>query len=216
MSGFEYLWQALQLQRDAYTALSASSAGMRFALGVVFVGGLSAAIGQSLVLFANRVRPRRFFWSLMLSAALFVFTYLFWATSTWLVASFVFDQRRPYVEALRTVGLAYVPQFLAFLTITPYFGSFVSAVLSTWTLLGIIVATSVTFDLSTMQAIASSALGWVLLQVAQRTVGRPIVRIATRLRGAVAGQTLQSVSDALQPNDRAVAAEGAEAQDADA
>lgn len=200
MHGLELAWQAFGLQRGAFVALDHGPTGLRLALGIVFLGGLSSAFGQSLVLFVNRVGKRRFALSLILSGVLFVFSYLLWATSLWLIAAFVFEHRRPYVAALRTVGLAYVPQVLAFLTITPYFGTFVAAALSVWTLLAIVIAGSVAFDLSVLQAAASAAGGWILLQLVQRTIGRPIGRITDRLIRAVAGQSLMTVRDALEQN----------------
>lgn len=198
MHGLELAWQVFLLRRDAFVALDEGQTGLRLALAIVFLGGLSSAFGQSLVLFVNRVGKRRFALSLVLSAVLFVFSYVLWATSLWLIAAFVFEHRRPYVAALRTVGVAYVPQILAFLTITPYFGTFVAAVLSIWTLLAIAIAGSVAFDLTILQSAASAAGGWLLLQVLQRTIGMPIRRITSRLIRAVAGQPLMSVGDAIE------------------
>lgn len=210
MHGLELAWQAFGLQRDAFVALDHGSTGLRLALGIVFLGGLSSAFGQSLVLFVNRVGKRRFALSLILSAVLFVVSYVVWATSLWLIATFAFEHRRPYVAALRTVGLAYVPQVLAFLTITPYFGTFVAAVLSVWTLLAIVIASSVAFDLSILQAAASAAGGWILLQLLQRTIGRPIRHVTDRLIRAVAGQPMMAVGDAI--GQRATEADALEAE----
>lgn len=200
MQGLELAWRAFVLQPEAYVALDQGAAGLRLALAIVFLAGLSSALGQSLVLFANRVSQRRFAFSLVASAVLFVASYVLWATSIWAVALVAFGHARPYLAALRTVGLAYVPQLLAFLTITPYFGTFVSATLSVWTLLGIVIASGVAFDLSVLQAAATAGGGWVMLQLLQRTIGRPVRTVTRRLLGAVAGQRLMPIGDAIQRN----------------
>lgn len=201
MHGLAFVGHALALDREAFALLDHGTGGLRLALTVVFVAGVSSAAGQSLVLFVNRVSPRRFAASLLLSGAIFTVVYLFWTTSLWLIAGYGFGHQRPYVNALRTVGLAYSPQLFGFLVLTPYFGSVVAAVLSVWNLLAIVVATSTVFHMTTWQSAASAALGWTLLQLLQRTIGRPVMALARRLRIVVAGRRLVPWSEALD-NDR--------------
>jgi len=198
MSGLDLVLQALVLDPRAFAALDQGLAGLRLSLVVVFLAGVSSALGQSVVLFANRVSQRRFLLSLLLSGLIFVFVYLFWSTSLWIIAAFLFGHARPYLNALRTVGLAYSPQLFGFLILTPYFGSFVSALLSVWNLLAIVVASRAVFHLSVLQSVAAAALGWVLLQILQRTIGRPVIGIGKRLRVAVAGRHLVPLTEALE------------------
>ncbi len=199
MTPVETVGGALALRQEAF-ALAEGGGALRLALTVVFLAGLSQAVGQSLVLFANRVSPRRFVASLILSAAVFTFTFLFWTASVWLIASRAFEHPRPFATAVAAVGLAYAPQLFAFFTLTPYLGSLFWVVLSTWTLVAIVVATGVTFDLSTPRAIAAAALGWVLLQALQRTLGRPLARWNKRLKHLVAGRELAPLR-AVLPRD---------------
>lgn len=196
MTPVEAVGGALALRPEAF-ALAAGGGGLRLALGVVFFAGLSQAVGQSLVLFANRVSPRRFVASLILSATVFTSTFLFWTASVWLIAGRLFDHPRPFTTAVVVVGLAYAPQFFAFITLTPYLGSFFWILLTTWTLIAIVIATGVAFDLSTPRAIAAAALGWVLLQALQRTLGRPLARWNTRLKHLVAGRELAPLRSVL-------------------
>jgi hypothetical protein len=198
MQGLDLVGHALVLDQRAFAALDQGLAGLRLSLTVVFLAGVSSALGQSLVLFANRVPQRRFVLSLLLSGVVFTFVYLFWSTSLWLIAVFVFGHRRPFLNALRTVGLAYSAQLFGFLVLTPYFGAFVAAALSVWNLLAIVVATRAVFQLSTLEGIASAAIGWMLLQLLHRTIGRPVVRLGMRLRVAVAGRRLVPLTEALE------------------
>lgn len=198
MHGLTLVGHALTLDREAFEFLDHGPAGLRLALTVVFVAGVSSAAGQSLVLFANRVTPRRFVASLLLSGLVYTTVYLFWSTSLWLIAGYGFGQPRPYVSALRTVGLAYSPQLFGFLVLTPYFGALVAALLSVWNLLAIVVATSTVFHVTTLQGAASAALGWMLLQLLQRTIGRPVLTLARRLRMAVAGRRLVPLTEAFE------------------
>ena len=199
MTALETVWGALALRPDAFAAAT-SGGGLRLALGVVFFAGLSQAVGQSLVLFANRVSPRRFVASLILFATVFTTTFLFWTATVWWIAGRLFDHPRPFATAVAAVGLAYAPQLFAFFTLTPYLGSLIWIVLTTWTLVAIVVATGVSFDLSIPRAIAAAALGWVLLQALQRTLGRPVARWNTRLKHLVAGRELAPL-DTVLPQD---------------
>ncbi len=197
MQTFELVGQALLLRREAFEALDQGIAGLRLALGVVFLAGVSMSFGQSLVLFANRVRQRRFIASLILSGTIFTFTYLFWAASIWLVAGQVFGQRHAFLASARTVGLAYSPQLFGVLVLTPYFGSFIAAVLSVWNLLALLVAVRVVFDLQPWQAVLTAGLGWALLQLVHRTIGWPLQRLTRWVRRTVAGRALTPLRDAV-------------------
>lgn len=188
---------ALLLDGRAFATLLEQEGALRLALWVVFLAGLSSAAGQSVILFASRVPPRRFLASLFLSALLFVGVFVFWTLSIWAVATFGYGAERPYAMALRAVGLAYAPQLLAFLVLAPYFGPGIGALLSIWNLLAIVVATEVAFGINLGPAILCSAAGWILLQVAQRTIGWPIARLARWARTAVAGTHLESIDEIL-------------------
>ena len=65
--------------------LNIGSRGVLVALAIVLGAGLSQAIANSIVLFANRVQPARFYMSLGITAVLFAFNYGFLVLSTWLV-----------------------------------------------------------------------------------------------------------------------------------
>jgi hypothetical protein len=179
---------ALALRADAFaTALELGRPGLRLGLTVVFLAGLSTAVGQSVILFAHRVSPRRFAASILVQAVLFALAFMTWIVAAWLVAGAVFDRPRPVALAFTTIGLAHAPQLFAFLVLTPYFGTPIGTMLSVWTLLATVVATAAVFDLTMLEAAACAGLGWLLSQLLQRTVGRPIIRIGRAVRHAVSG-----------------------------
>jgi hypothetical protein len=64
----ELIGGSFALQREAFRQISAAPDGIWAALLVVFLAGLSLAIGQSIVLFINRVKPLRFFFSILLGS----------------------------------------------------------------------------------------------------------------------------------------------------
>lgn len=110
MGALDLIGQALRLRPEAFALLETQPGGLRLALWVVFFAGLSSALGQSLVLFVNRVTPRRLIASLVVSAGIFAVSFLFWVASIWLVAGQLFDRDRLFIDVVRAVGLAYAPQ----------------------------------------------------------------------------------------------------------
>lgn len=188
---------ALALDPEAFRRLAEHPAGWRLALWVVFLAGLSSGVGQSLVLFANRVRPHRFVVSLVVSAGLYLFGFVAWALSVWLAADLIFGREASVYAVSRAIGLGYSPYLFGFFVLTPYLGSFIAVALSIWSLLAILVAVQTTLQMTLPQALVSSAAGWLLLQVSQRTIGRPLTWAAGRLRSAVAGTRLERDLDVL-------------------
>lgn len=170
---------------------------LRLLVSVVFLAGLSTALGQSLVLFVSRVRPHRFLASLLLSAGIFVVGFFLWSLSIWLIAVYAYSREAPYPEVLRAIALAYSPYLFGFFVLTPYFGSFLWTVLSIWSLLALVIAASVVLDLTLWQALLCNAGGWLLLQLLGRTIGRPVVWLSSALRRWVAGTQLVRLGQGL-------------------
>ena len=76
------------LNQEAFRKIVSLPEGQTIALLVVLIAGLSLAVGQSVILFINRVKPARLIFSLLLNAVLFVFGFLFLVFSTWLTGWF--------------------------------------------------------------------------------------------------------------------------------
>jgi hypothetical protein len=165
---------------------------------IVVLAGLSEALGQSLVLFASRVKPRRFVLSLLFSASIYAFSFFFLAFSVFVVGTQVFGREVGVGTTLRAVGLGYAPYLFSFFVLAPYFGNPISWGLSLWSLLAVVSGVQVAFALSAPQALLCAFLGWLLLQLAQRTVGRPLVGGVRWLRRRVAGAPLATSRSELR------------------
>jgi hypothetical protein len=168
------------------------------ALAIVLLAGLSEAAGESVVLFVNRVRPSRFMLSLLVSALIFAFTYLFLAGSVYAVARLLMGPEVPLLTVTVTVGVAYAPRMLGFLAFLPYFGQPLSLLLHAWSVLALLAGVRATMDAEPYQALAAVAFGALLLAVLQRTVGRPFAYVARRVRWATAGVVLATPQEAVE------------------
>jgi hypothetical protein len=113
---------ALRLDRSAFDAIEQSSQGLRDAFILLLLAGVSLTIGQSVVLFLNRVSPGRFALALVLGGLELVLEALIWITSVWIVVGLLGASRPHLVETLDVIGLAYAPFLFGVLIFLPYVG----------------------------------------------------------------------------------------------
>ena len=191
---FTHFWSlmvgAIALNSDTFQTIHAQSHSLLAALTVVFIAGLSQSFSQIVVLFVNQVRPIRFVLSLVISALFFVIGYGFWTISTWATIHLIFGSSLSLTTVLRTLGFSYVPLTLSFFAVIPYFGNAIFVLLSIWTLLAVVIGIDVITVLGPWEAFACAALGWVVLQLLQKTVGQPIATLGQWITNWVAGEEL--------------------------
>lgn len=187
---FNLIGDALLLRANfAHAVVSMPGAG-QVAVIVVILAGLSEAFGESVVLFLNRVSPRRFLLSLLISAIIFAATYFFLAASIWAVAQLGFRAEVGFAVTASVVALAQAPRLFGFLVFLPYFGLPISVLLWIWSLLATTRGVAEVFALGPLQTAATMALGGLLFLTLQRTVGRPLLALARVTRRRVSGVDL--------------------------
>lgn len=189
---FELIIRSFQLDVSLWTELRDNPQAVRFrgVLIIVLLAGLSDGIAQSVVLFLNHVRPRRFIYSLFVSAVLFVSGYFFYLLSIDFVAQQIFNANTS-TNIYYSLALAYVPLILSFMTMLPYFGYPIGIFLNVYHFLALIIATAVSYTLQPMQALLSVTVGWLLLTLIKSTIGKPVINFAKWLRNQFAGTTLE-------------------------
>lgn len=187
---FETLRLALRLNPAIYVLLQNSPYGLWYAGGIVVLAGVSESLGQSVVLFLNRVRPPRFLLSLSMTTVSHVIGYFLWTMTIWSVGSLLTQSELSWHAVAVVVGLAYAPQIFAFFELTPYLGNLIWGILSLWSMLAIVIALRYGLGMETWQALLISSLGWILMQAMRRTVGRPILHLQAWLQRRAAGVPL--------------------------
>lgn len=194
MTELGVLWllvgDVLRLDTGAIEPLARLGGGGRLALLVVVLVGLSEAVGESVVLFINRVSPRRFLLSLLISALIFAATYGFWALSIFVVGRLAFGAGASLGLVARVVGFAYAPRLFGFLAFIPFLGAPLAVALQLWSLLAVLRGVEEAMGLTPWQALACTMLGGLALLTLGRTVGRPIMAVARWLRHRAAGVEL--------------------------
>lgn len=189
-STWDLVTGAIALRSSVYQNIELIPLGNHIAFGVVLLAGLSEAIAQAIVLFLNRVKPFRFVVSLAIATILFVFAFLFWASSTWIVSILLFQQQVTLLSLTRTLALSYAPKLLSIFIALPYLGVPVSITLSIWSFLAFLVGIRATLGLGLVQAFWCGVLGWIVFQALENTIGRPFALLGQWLRNTVAGVAL--------------------------
>ena len=185
------IFGALLLKAEAFRQIQVLPLGSQAALLVALLAGFSQAIGQSIVLFLNRVKPLRFFLSLLMSAILFAFGYIFWALSTWVASILLFRGNwTTLLDVIRTLGLSYAPLIFSFLVALPYLGLPISTLLSIWSFLAFLTGLKAALGLDLWQAFGCGVLGWAVFEGLQRTIGRPLAGLGRWLTNTAAGVNL--------------------------
>ena len=177
--------------------VEASRATPSSVLLTVLLAGLSISVGQSIILFINRVKPGRFVLSLVIQALLFVSGFFFISFSTWFVSRTFFSVTLPYTAVSDVIGLGYAPLKWSFLSALPYLGNPIFLVLSLASFVAILKSFALTAGLTLFQSFLCVVWGWGLLRVAQQTVGHPLTLAGERLLHWAAGQTLVRNHQAL-------------------
>jgi hypothetical protein len=187
---WKFVSGAMALQIDTYRQFEGAPLANRMALYIVLLAGFSEAIAQGTVLFINRVKPFRFALSIGIAAVLFVFGFLFWASSTWLATVIIFRTSESFGTLVRTLSLSFAPRLLSVFIALPYLGTPISFLLSVWSLLCFLVGLRAVLGITLWQAFACGILGWLVLQILERTIGRPFSALGRWIRNSAAGVPL--------------------------
>lgn len=171
---------------------------LSWALPIVIAAGLSEVLGQSYVLFANRVKPTRFITTLLINIIIFVVGFFSSVLSVWLLARFVFDYDQTFYRVLPSVASSYRPLIFGFLSAIPYFGIGIINVLYFITYV-LLAQALVFFGFQPWEAIVCTGLSLVVVFILRATIGRPIIWLGQRLRNLAAGTNFEtSVEAALE------------------
>lgn len=193
----ELIGGAFAFKFNAFQRIATLPDGLWLALLVVLLSGLSLAVGQFIVLFISRVKLWRFAFSLLLNAVLFTVGFLFLTLSTWVICLLPGSTRVPLLTLIEVFGLGYVPQLFGFLGALPYLGYPIANLLSVWNLLAMVVGFAAVARVEVGSALVYVALGWLVKQLLEGTIGQPIARLGRSLADRVAGVDLIDTREEL-------------------
>lgn len=191
---FESIVRALRLDPDVFAFVSEYPQSAWIVAGIMLLAGMSTLIGQSVVLFVNRVRRTRFFISLITSGMLFVVSYAVWGLIISLTGRFLFQEDPQLGVMIRLVGLSTAPLVFGFLILIPWMGPFIGKLLNIWSLLILINVVRFQFHSGFWGAVFCVVLGWLITLLLNNTIGKPLLKLRNRIFQTVAGSSLDATT----------------------
>ena len=167
-SFFDIVGGILRFDSAAYRAVFSLDGGPVLGLVILILGGISLGLGQSVVLFANRVRRRRFVLRLLSSGLVLLLVVLLWAGSVWLLATIFLDGNVSYINVFTGAAISTAPLLFGFFVLLPYLGIFIFIILRIWALLIYLVVIDTATDTGYWWALGLSLSGWLLLELILR------------------------------------------------
>jgi hypothetical protein len=180
--------QALSLNPQVLVLTAGYPQETLLTLTIALLGGASLLIGESVVLFLNRITPVRLVLSLVLNAVIFVAGLAIWAAALWVVGGMLFGNPPRLMVMVRLVCLSSAPFVFGFLILIPYFGAVIARILYVWTFLIMLSAVRFSFGIGLAEALLLVGAGWLLLLGFNATIGRPILAVQEWAWRKIAGQ----------------------------
>lgn len=198
---FVYLWgtltHALWLDPGVFDFVEQYPQSAWLVAGIVFLAGASTLLGQSAVLFVNRVRRSRFVISLITNGIVFLISYIAWGLIVYIVGRILFQLDPPLGQFVRMVGLSTAPLVFGFFVLIPWMGPFLGKVFSVWSFLILLVIVEHQFQIGFWGALLCVGLGWLASLALTNTIGRPIVAMRNKVFQLVTGSKLDAKADDL-------------------
>ncbi|MBK8051394.1 MAG: hypothetical protein IPK16_32445 [Anaerolineales bacterium] len=185
---------AMFFDPEVYAFGSESPYSFWLVLGVMFLAGVSTLLGQSVILFINRVRRGRFVVSLVTNGLLFVVQYVVWGIVIGIVGRFIFQFEPQPGAIVRLVGLSTAPLVLGFLVLIPYLGAFIGKLLNVWVFLIQVVIITEAFHTGFWRGVIAVGAGWLIMLLMTNTIGKPVVRMRNFFWKRVTGTPMEATA----------------------
>lgn len=143
------------------------------AILVILLAGISMAIGQSVVLFINRVTPTRFVFSLLVSGVGYALWFLIYALAFWLTARYSLQEDISYRQTILWVFIGHAPMVLGFLIFIPYLGILIRYILQVLTFFTVTLTLSIAYG-EWWNVFLVSFTTWIGLEVLTWLVSKPL------------------------------------------
>ena len=181
----------LRLDTETFSVLHGLPRASLLGWVIVLAVGVSEALGQSIMLFVNKVKPAQFVKALLAVGFSYSLSLILWLLSTWAIANLLFDAGLSWRTLARTLAFACTPLIFSFLAAMPYFGVAALFAIGFWSLLAMTTGLEAITDLWTQQALFSVVLGYLVFQLLRRTIGRPVVAFTKQLETRATGVELK-------------------------
>jgi hypothetical protein len=166
------IWGSLTLDPAVFEIVLDARRAWVISLTVLVLAAASHFIGQTVVLQINGVPRASRLKALALGSLQQIGGFFLWMFAIWLIATVIFRADQDLTVAFRVLAIAYAPMVLGFVVLVPFAGPWLFQGLRMWTVLAVIVATSVAFAMSPRAAAICAIVGWIGQYFLTQLIGR--------------------------------------------
>jgi len=182
------IWGVLGLNPENAKWIATDPNRVAIAIAVAVIAGASTLLGDSVILFFNRLRGWRFALTLVLNGVSMAVLYLVQAAVVYLVGPLITGFQPGLAQVVTGVLLATAPLVFGVFVLVPYFGPAIAATLQVWGMVALWVIIDVVFRTDHWTALLITGIAWVSMQVLSRAFAAPIAWFGDRIWRLISGQ----------------------------
>jgi len=188
----------LSLDANTIRAVQSAPNGLAVALWILLLGTLSDVVGDSPLLFINRMSPGRFWVALAIELVLSLVRLAIWFVSFWILL-LVLHRSVSLSTIVLVVGIGYAPMLLSLFVVIPSVGPLVGRVLHAWTLVTILASMAVAVGASPWEVLAPGAVAVLLILAVRRWSDRVSVAVLSGISRRLVGVDVMQRTRAMDP-----------------
>lgn len=184
------LWlTALRLDPDVVAVMDADTSWFPV-ITIAVLAAVATMVGQSVVLFVNRVRRWALGFSLLFAIAGILGSHLLEGLLLWGLGNLAFPEPWSVLQIVKVVILSSAPQVFQFLTAIPLLGPAISRLLSVWSLAVLWAVVGVTFRSGPWAAAALVLVAWLGMLLLGNLLGPALAGLRDLIWRRVTGRPL--------------------------
>jgi hypothetical protein len=189
----------LSLNPETFSQLQTSPDGLSVALWMLLLGTISDVLGDSPLLFINRMSPGRFAAALGIETILSLVRLVVWLLGFWLFLLILRGGAASLSNVVLVLGLGYAPMLLSILVVIPTFGPFLGRVIQAWTLVAILASIAVATSSNPWQVLAPGIIAILIIVLLRRASDRFSVAVLGNLSRRLVGVDVMRRTRAMDP-----------------
>lgn len=182
------IWLMLTLDQNTLGWFRAHPLNLEISATVAALAGISTLLGNSVVLFLNRVRGWRFLVTVLLNGLAMVLLYALQALMIAVIGPLVVGHTPGLIAIMRGVMLATAPMVFGFLGLIPYAGPAITRMLQVWGVLTLWIVVAALFEAGFWASLMITLIGWGAMQLLSWGLSRPVSWVGDQIWRVVTGK----------------------------
>jgi hypothetical protein len=178
---FEAVGGILSLNPEVILSLQTSPNGLSVAIVILLLATVSDVVGNSPVLFFNKMSPGRLAAAMGIETILSLVRLAIWMIVSAILFFVVNHVRLTLSNVVVVVGIGYAPMLWSFLVVIPTVGPLIRRILIAWTLVTLTASIAVASSASPWQALTAPVVAALVILVVYRWTDRFSVSVLGRL-----------------------------------